>query len=814
MVYAEEHRRTRFLPLSSYWFAVNMQSAALLAIAVPESLLRFAGAGHTTALARVAAMGAIVSMVVPPAMGWVSDRWKQRGIQRRTIVVAGAVANVAGLLAMAQATSLTTLTLAFMLTMLGQNAALAAFEALLPDVVPENAWGRASGAMGVATLTGSIFGLISAGLLGAAWAYEIMAVTTVSALVLTYWVHETPKAEQAAEPASEVPKSRHDFGVTFVARFLIMLGLTFLLTFVLYFFQDVLHVQNPGEGTATVAGVALIGAVISTWAIGHIADRVKKSYVVAASGVPMALAVFGFALFPEERVIFALGILYGLGYGAFLSSDWALALATLPDRHHRARDLGIWGIASSLPNVVAPAIGGVIITAYALPAVGYRVLFAVSGACLLLGSAVVLGVGRPENRTSLLHMAFMAFIAGILTAYVKIAYRSRIIGRLPFRRGATLVVANHNQDLEGMVLPAALFLGGPWTRPVYSAGSRRLFEPYFLWDRAPKWLRPLVAWLPLMHIMSALGVLPIENQPRRRPLSSLLYDIRLREGDLPLASVMTAEGLAELSQAAGVDLSAARLSDVWRRARLRDAGRREASYRLLQPAYREQMKVRTREMVREQFARLKAVLVSGGTLYLTPEGMMSPDGRLHRFKEILRVLQPLADQVFIATPSCDPFASGRLAMTLRIVRASSPDLRGEILRARPITVSQVLAEALIMLKGPAYPEEIAEAALGGLDTLPAEACLVPAAKSDWARRIRGEIATLRARRILIDAGDGRLVLSPNRHDRRFSHIPDIVVACANMLADARAAFATAQAAPEPATSRTEALGGGAQRYGS
>jgi len=789
VAYAEEHRRTRLLPLSSYWFAVNVQSAALLAIAVPESLLRLAGIGHTAALARVAAMGAVVSMVVPPAMGWVSDRLKRRGIGRRAIVAAGAVVNVAGLLAMAQASGVFTLTVAFMVTMLGQNSALAAFEALLPDVVPESAWGRASGAMGVATLSGSIVGLIAAGLLGAAWAYDVMAVTTGLALLLTLGVQEAGLDPLvAAGMPKEAAGDTRDFGVTFVARFLILLGVTFLLTFVLYFFRDVLHVRNPGQGTAAVAGVALFGAVVSTWAIGRMSDRIRKSYVVAASGVPMAMAVIGFALFPSESIIFALGILYGLGYGAFLSSDWALALTTLPDRDHRGRDLGIWGIASSLPNVIAPAIGGFIITRYALPAAGYRALFAVSGACLIMGSAVVLGVGRPGDRVSVLHSAFMVLVSLLLTAYVRIAYRPRIIGRLPFHRGATLVVANHIQDLEGMVLPAALFLGGPWFHPVHSAGSRRLFEPYFLWGRAPRWLRWLVGWLPLHGILRSLGVLPIENQPRRRPLASLLHALFQEHGDLPLSSVLTAEGLAKLAGAAGGDIGDARISDVWRRARLREAGRREVSYRVLLPGRREEMRALTRRAVVSQSERMREVLAHGGTLYLTPEGMMSPDGRLHRFKEILPVLLPLADEVYVAALSSDPFAPGRIAVAIHIVRADSPDLRREILLHRPVTVSQVLAEALLRQGAPATPDEIALRALAGLETLPPDACLFPSSRGDWPRWIRREITTLRQRHLLVEAGDGSLRLSQDRHDRRFPHIPDIVVACATMLEETRAAF--------------------------
>lgn len=55
------------------------------------------------------------------------------------------------------------------------------------------------------------------------------------------------------------------------------------------------------------------------------------------------------------------GVLFGLGYGAYTSVDWALALDVLPDKHYAARDLGVWGFASTLPQTLAPLIGGVVV---------------------------------------------------------------------------------------------------------------------------------------------------------------------------------------------------------------------------------------------------------------------------------------------------------------------------------------------------------------------------------------------------------------------------------------------------------------------
>lgn len=102
----------------------------------------------------------------------------------------GTALNVAGLVALLEAATVTGLTVAFLVALLGQGVALAAYEALMPEVVPPSAWGRASGSMGVATLLGSIVGLVTSGALGAARGILAMIVTVAGAAVLTAFIPE------------------------------------------------------------------------------------------------------------------------------------------------------------------------------------------------------------------------------------------------------------------------------------------------------------------------------------------------------------------------------------------------------------------------------------------------------------------------------------------------------------------------------------------------------------------------------------------------------------------------------------------------
>ncbi len=107
----------------------------------------------------------------------------------------------------------------------------------------------------------------------------------------------------------------------------------------------------------------------------------------------MATAVAAFGLFPVAALVFAFALVWGLGYGAFTSVDWALALDSIPDVANVARDLGVWSTASNLPAVSAPIAGGTILSRVLPASAGYRLMFLVAAASFALGAVLVL-LGR------------------------------------------------------------------------------------------------------------------------------------------------------------------------------------------------------------------------------------------------------------------------------------------------------------------------------------------------------------------------------------------------------------------------------------
>ena len=100
-------------------------------------------------------------------------------------------------------------------------------------------------------------------------------------------------------------------------------------------------------------------------------------------------------------MIFALGVVFGVGYGLYVAVDWALACDVLPDREHSSgRDMGLWHIAFTLPPALAPAIFAPLLHAFNEPGhqllglatgnfLGFRLVFAGAVVWFILGTAFV-----------------------------------------------------------------------------------------------------------------------------------------------------------------------------------------------------------------------------------------------------------------------------------------------------------------------------------------------------------------------------------------------------------------------------------------
>jgi MFS family permease len=400
--------------LSALWLGLNFQSSALLPIVVPAQILLLVDRGavassrQALAVSAISLGAAIIAIVVTPLAGAASDRMKTRFGRRRQLIVAGIVFALIGQAGAAASTPLLVFVAGLAIISVGTNVTTAAYQGLLPDIVQVSQRGAASGWLGFMTLIGSVGSLAAAGALlggvaqgpqlesevrhGSLLFYAIAGlVLAVSAAITVLGVEERPSEQTPSRPWTEL--LRHQpFRTVFAARALVMIGLTLFLTYIEYYLASTNGATTFVGATVAIALLALFGALVSSLVLGVASDRMPRVRIVIAANLAMAAAAWIFVFAPAQLPLAPLGILFGLGYGAYLSVDWALAIDSLPGRTSSARDLGIFTVSINLPSLIAPALGGLVIllaNALGIGWIAYRLVFSLAAMSLLLGAVVV-----------------------------------------------------------------------------------------------------------------------------------------------------------------------------------------------------------------------------------------------------------------------------------------------------------------------------------------------------------------------------------------------------------------------------------------
>jgi MFS family permease len=484
-------RWTKILTLSIFWFALNFHWAALGIIILPSQVFKLVGDLHKgEALAFILIPGAFVSLFANPLFGMLSDRMRGRLAalgRRRPYILIGTLLNMGCLVWMALAPNIISLAIAYSLVQLFNNAATAPFHALLPDIVPEEQRGMASGMMGFMATFGSVVGVVFAGIFIDAnlpvaafehnlWITYGVIIIVMTAMMLftifsirerdalsirlveqetqveqntpstnphvdrtrpTWFAWVTPSlvrnvlgtlsvaviawgamalwnalhiipimiSSNVQQVVLEViatvgilrlfdfhPRRNPDFAWVLVTRLVMMLGVYTVQDFLQYYIRDVVHAAHPEAQTTNFIIILSLTSLVSAIFAGWLSDRFGRKRMVYFAGGLMSVVGLVFVVTQSLPIILAAGAIFGLGYGAYISVDWALVADVLPSHKHYARDMGVWNISLSLPQVIAPVIGGPLIdsmTKAGHSTLGFQLLFGMSIVYCLLATITV-----------------------------------------------------------------------------------------------------------------------------------------------------------------------------------------------------------------------------------------------------------------------------------------------------------------------------------------------------------------------------------------------------------------------------------------
>lgn len=338
----------------------------------------------------VLSLAGVTGCVVPPIVGYFSDRTRARFGRRAPYIFIGMLGVflcVAGLPYMKSFAGVA-LVAGMMYFFIG--FAQTPYMSLLPDVTPPEQRGAASGVM---NLLGSI-GLITYFLIGSVlWdndprtVFAIVAIVSFAPSVITIGLIREPKFPKQERP-NGIDIAKHIGGVLKVTRAMLFLAAHFfwwlafwmVTTFVTLFAVEVFQVS---EGLSMLA--LLTFSVVSTLLVlplGMLGDRVDRKKILTCMIVFWASVQILMVL---SQTFLHLLIVQGLGgipFAATMGVGYAFFLDLIPEER-TAEFVGIYVISMAAPQIFGPMIGGRLIDAS-----GYRSIFPVASLFLLIGLVI------------------------------------------------------------------------------------------------------------------------------------------------------------------------------------------------------------------------------------------------------------------------------------------------------------------------------------------------------------------------------------------------------------------------------------------
>jgi MFS family permease len=385
-----------FIPAN---LALFMVYGAVPGVLLPTQVAALDPANKVANLAIVTTIGALAAMIAQPVAGAISDRTRSRFGRRAQWIVAGALIGGLGLVGLAFANGLVQITIAWAIAQIAYNFAQGPLSAIVPDRVPKWALGTFAAIGGMASMLGAVGGQVA----GAAFAKSLgtgyLFLAGLGVILLTVFVvfnRDTSSTDAERIPFRLAdflrtfwvnPLTHPDFFWAFAGRLLLYTGFFSVFGYNLYLLQSYIGLGDKAVGYVPLLGLLSLAGMVPAIVIGGLlSDRLgRRKIFVFLSSVIVGLGLIVPIFDPTLPGMMIETVICGIGFGAFQSVDQAVMNQVLPNVSTFAKDLGVVNIAATLPQVLAPAVGGGIVILF-----GYVGIFPVAIGLSVLGAFAVL----------------------------------------------------------------------------------------------------------------------------------------------------------------------------------------------------------------------------------------------------------------------------------------------------------------------------------------------------------------------------------------------------------------------------------------
>ncbi|MCC7229470.1 MAG: MFS transporter [Fimbriimonadaceae bacterium] len=188
-----------------------------------------------------------------------------------------------------------------------------------------------------------------------------------------------------------------------------MLGFYAIQPYINYYLIDQIGIaaKDVDRVAPVLLAAILVSASVSGVLGGNLSDRIGRKKVVYYANAMIAVMTIAFIFCQTTNQVLLVGIIFGLGFGAYTSVDWALGTEVLPSKDNAAKEMAVWHIAMTLPQTLGAPMAGFVLASYGktievVPGVadpvihyrdaGYATIFIICAVCFGLGAMLLRNV--------------------------------------------------------------------------------------------------------------------------------------------------------------------------------------------------------------------------------------------------------------------------------------------------------------------------------------------------------------------------------------------------------------------------------------
>ena len=319
---------------------------------------------------------AIISILVQPTVGSISDYTVSRWGRRKPYIVIGSLIDLIFLAGIATSNTILMLGTFVALLSFSTNIARGPFQGYVPDLITEKQVGMASGLVGLMQILGNVTGFVAvtlAVLLGqielAIVAVAIVELVTMVAVVVR--VSPGPPARDRARRswlsiigetwATDILRER-SYVWLLASRLFFLMGGAMLVNYIITYLKQTHHLDQASANSVNVIVLVMVvlGNLVAIIPAARLSDRIGRKPVIYLSCAIGFAGVLIAALAPTVPLAVVGATLFGASAGMFLAVDWALMTDIIP-RVASGRYMGLSNVATSSSTVFAVASGGLLL---------------------------------------------------------------------------------------------------------------------------------------------------------------------------------------------------------------------------------------------------------------------------------------------------------------------------------------------------------------------------------------------------------------------------------------------------------------------